>query len=677
MKSIKPIPEGTSSTLIATDVANDLRQQINTLSNTVANQASDIADIEEQLAVNNTTKQSGTFDTLNARNANISNKANIKEIETEEIDTDEISSTHASIHNITGDDATFDHIGAADASFTCANIENVSTCNIATECIQADTVNANTSIACSGSFNQVNAPNATFNELNATCVNLNGTLDLDSVNATCVNATNLEATEARADALNAAILKSPYFYNRNKVFVEDETDANEFVLLGDPTDSSNTNNDARYIELPAITGGWYRIVVKKPNGNYFAVTFINTETAPIVQYSKDESGDIQALYYDALTNKLYVKTYATGWIFWTNDSKNQRPAPQTYTELPADSSLATTFQYTATGKNRLVIMGDGTADYGLAIQGLLEAKVIKDDTRFHNLFFIGDSWQALKNFADRYLTYEDHNGVKHYMDSETAGYLFHWKKEDDIATTEYRSEDGADIEALEKIAYDGTKVTLTLDTKHGQDEIEIDGTGKPAGYYPYTGPLNNTTAYVKNIIDAVDKDVLNYELHSELVPADLNDVILVVFGEPSTTGPALGTIWYPIDDGENLRKVSGSSEDVSYELLHTQPAYFVRTGDFIEANFEGLTQMDEHQWPTDHDYYADPIEHTPVQGTMMVGGNSLTWKDAELSTDIYSYQEAETQEDLLPFIISITLSSYSWDIAMNDSVWNSYSNERE
>lgn len=522
MKSIKPIPESTSSTLIAADVANDLRQQINTLSNTVASQASDIADIEEQLAVNDTTKQSGTFDKLNARNANISNKATIKEIETEEIDTDEISSTHASIHNITGDDATFDHVGAVDASFTCANIENVSTCNVATECIQADAVNSNTSIACSGSFNQVNAPKATFNELNATCINLNGTLDLDTVNATCVNATKLEATEARADALNAAILKSPYFYNRNRVFVEDETDANEFVLLGDPTDSSNTNSDARYIELPAITGGWYRIVVKKPNGNYFAVTFINTETAPIVQYSKDASGDIQALYYDALTNKLYVKTYATGWIFWTNDSKSQRPAPQTFTELPVDNSLTTTFQYTATGKNRLVIMGDGTADYGLAIQGLLEARVIKDDTRFHNLFFIGDSWRALKNFADRYLTYEDHNGVKHYMDSETAGYLFHWKKDDDIATTEYRSEDAPDVEALEKIAYDGSKVILTLDTKHGQDEIEID--------------------------DATSSSTI-----------------------------------------------------------------------------------------------AAP---TPMP-------------------------------DLLPFIISITLSSYSWDIAMNDSVWNSHSNERE
>ena len=672
MKSIKPIPESTSSTLIAADVANDLRQQINTLSNTVANQASDIADIEEQLDVNNTTKQSGTFDTLNARNANISNKATIKEIETEEIDTDEISSTHASIHNITGDDATFDHVGAGDASFTCANIENVSTCNVATECIQADVVNANTSIACSGSFNQVNAPNATFNELNATCFNLNGTLDLDTVNATCVNATKLEATEARADALNAAILKSPYFYNRNRVFVEDETDANEFVLLGDPTDSSNTNSDARYIELPAITGGWYRIVVKKPNGNYFAVTFINTETAPIVQYSKDENGDIQALYYDALTNKLYVKTYATGWIFWTNDSKSQRPAPQTFTELPVDSSLATTFQYTATGKNRLVIMGDGTTDYGLAIQGLLEAKAIKDDTRFHNLFFIGDSWQALKNFADRYLTYEDHNGVKHYMDSETAGYLFHWKKDDDIATTEYRSEDAPDVEALEKIAYDGSKVTLTVDTKHGQDEIEIDDA--TSGEYTVTLPANSYyyteggTRYIKYTLPAgtyngceIPSDVeVKFEYGQTAVlhePIPETDYALEII--PGGAGPT-----------DVINIVDSNSQTVLADVSHDVQIW---QQDYVANDVEVSIGETEQKTVTinSFDYVIETANGAIVSAYLTSPLGNI---DVTSSSTIAA---PTPMPDLLPFVISITLSSYSWDIAMNDSVWNSYSNERE
>lgn len=607
MKSIKPIQEKTTSTLIASDVANDLRQQINNLSNTVANQASDIADIEEQLAINNTTKQSGTFDTLNARNANISNKAIIKEVETESVDTDELQATHASIHTVTGDDATFDHIGSVDATFTCANIENISSCNIATECINADSVNSNTSIACQGSFTTLNAPDATFNTINATCLNLNGNLSFDTADVTTLNADNANIDEARANALNAAIMHSPYFYNRNKVFVEDETDANEFVLLGDPTNSSNGNNDARYIELPAITGGWYRIVVKKPNGNYFAVTFINTETAPIVQYSKDENGDIQTLYYDSLTNKLYVKTYATGWIFWTNDSKNQRPAPQTFTELPVDSSLATTFQYTTTGKNRLVIMGDGTADYGLAIQGLLEAKVIKDDTRFHNLFFIGDSWQALKNFADRYLTYEDHNGVKHYTDSETAGYLFHWKKEDDVATTTYRSEDGDEQEALEKISYDGTKVTLTLDTKHGQDEIEIDGTTTPSGQSTITLPAGT-------------------------------------YSDGSAT--------FTIDDDMTFTVSSDEPFDITEHFLDHdgRNCYLMIDGDNAELTMAAVQiELEPHL-----------VHSMSVMEYMVVSEIPPT-----------------PMPDLLPFIISITLSSYSWDIAMNDGVWNSYSNERE
>lgn len=676
MKSLKPFIEETKATLIATDVANELRQQIDTLSNTVNNLSNNIDDIESQLGCNNTTKQSGTFDTINARNANITNKATIKEIDTDDIDTATICANSASIHSVTGDDATFDHIGSVDATFTCANIENISSCNIATVCVNANSVNSNTTIACQGSFNTVNAPDATFNTINATCLSLNGNLSFDTADVTTINTDTANIVEARANALNAAIIKSPYFYNRNKVFVEDETDASEFVLLGDPTDSSNTNDDARYIEMPAITGGWYRIVVKKPNGKYFAVTFINTETAPIVQYSKDENGDIQTLYYDVLTNKLYVKTYATGWIFWTNDSKNQRPAPQTYTELPVDSSLATTFQYTITGKNRLVIMGDGTADYGLAIQGLLEAKVIKDDTRFHNLFFIGDSWQALKNFADRYLTYEDHNGVKHYTDSETAGYLFHWKKEDDVATTTYRSEDGDDQEALEKISYDGTKVTLTLDTKHGQDEIEIDGTGTIESPYEVrirSGEYDDKWNIPADHIIAVDSDETTKVTQVDAVPLNWS----VLYNSEDSGGIQLSAdIWYT--DGTTratTHYLYGSYDDENNvyrtwynNVGHPVPAYTV---------------------PLDGSGHPEDPPLSWVQEQLANLEVEITYSTEDLTasfriSDDYIDNNAEITEvtpqpmpDLLPFIISITLSSYSWDIAMNDGVWNSYSNERE
>ena len=662
MRSLKPIESKTTSTLIAADVANDLKQQIDTLSNTVNNLSDNIDDIESQLGCNNTTKQSGTFDTINARNANITNKATIKEIDTDDIDTATICANSASIHSVTGDSATFDHIGSIDATFTCANIDAIVSCEAAIEQVNADAVNSNTAIACQGSFTTLNAPDATFNNINATCLNLNGNLSFDTADITTLNADTANIDEARANALNAAIIKSPYFYNRNKVFVEDETDANEFVLLGDPTDSSNTNNDARYIELPAITGGWYRIVVKKPNGNYFAVTFINTETAPIVQYSKDESGDIQALYYDAVSNKLYVKTYATGWIFWTNDSKNQRPAPQTFTELPVDSSLATTFQYTATGKNRLVIMGDGTADYGLAIQGLLEAKVIKDDTRFHNLFFIGDSWQALKNFADRYLTYEDHNGVKHYTDSETAGYLFHWKKDDDVATTAYRSEDGDDQEALEKISYDGTKVTLTLDTKHGQDEIEIDGNATP-GTLVY-----NTASYI---------DTLSWLINNGMLLKDSSNT-WIYQGNPITFN---SECWLEVTP-EQAETYSGYSN----ELKEYKSRQFIKVYSIYMYD-ENAVLLPSTTYGTD--WTLDDVSYfmaNTVRFDMSSSDETSIYGEYDSISDErhriyptpeYIGDEPTPMPDLLPFIISITLSSYSWDIAMNDGVWNSYSNERE
>lgn len=332
--------------------------------------------------------------------------------------------------------------------------------------------------------------------------------------------------------------------------------------------------------------------------------------------------------------------------------------------MPIDSAAITTFRYGAAAPNRLVIMGDNTADFGLTVQGLLEANIIKDGTAYHQLFFYGDSWAALHAFADKYLTWEDPNEVKHYLQSETSGYLYHKNEE-------YKSPDMEDCEAFEKIAFDGTNVTFTLDTKQGQDEIEVNGTGRPAGYYPYTGPLNDTTAYVEYIHKAADWATLNFETHPDFTPEDLDDIVLVVLGSVGYY-----TIWYPINDGQAIKEISGN-ETMNSQELRTIPAYFVHRGDYIRAMFRGMTQLDEHLQPTDHEYYADPALQTSVEGTLMVGGNTLTWKDAELSTDIYSYQEAETQEDELPFIISFSAASRPWDELMNSEVFNSYSNERQ
>lgn len=658
MKSIKPIVENTQATLIATDIAAELRSAIESLNNAVVNLTSQVNDVETKVDNTAVSKQSGDFDSVRTKTLNVSTKATIKEASIQDINATNVTSERVESGIVSSDDISTDELSAHDASIDNLTTDDITSNTVTTESISADDITADNANVNTATSNTLNAVDATVSNLEVQSMSNLADFTSDVLTATTkVNAPLVLTNKVLTDEIATLSAKIEELTTRNTIFNTDETDPNQFVDL---------TGELSYIEIPAVSSGYYRINVRNDDGTYWAVTFINTETAPIVQYSKAHNGDIGGIYYDSITRKLYVKTYSTGRIFWSNNDKHGNLAPVVYPELPIDSSAVTTFRYGAAAQNRLVIMGDNTAEFGLTVQGLLEANIIKDGTAYHQLFFYGDSWAALHAFADKYLTWEDPNEVKHYLKSETSGYLYH-------KNNDYKSPDMEDCEAFEKIAFDGTNVTFTLDTKQGQDEIEVNGTGRTAGYYPYTGPLNNTTAYVKQVTTVAE--TLSYELHPDITPEDLNDVVLVVFGETSIE-PLSYSIWYPIDDGTKLHEISGFVDQPS-SVLHNEPAYLVTKGDFIKANFSGLTQMDEHQWPTDHDYYADPTLHTPVQGTLMVGGSSLTWKDAELSTDIYSYQEAETPEDELPFIISFSAASRPWDELMNSEVFNSYSNERQ
>lgn len=473
MKSLRPISENTTATLISQDVVDELNTKIASLNNTINNLNSELADVQAKLNVQNTTKQSGTFDTLVTKNANISNKTTTKTLEvTDSANIPSLTTVNATIHTITGDDATFDHVGAVDGTFNNLTVKN----QVNTDTVVADTVQTTTSksekfIGGTGSFDSMSIPAASIGDLSIANNLSTPKMTLNELVTDNLKAINVEADEAIIETITGSLINANKLYTQNQVFNTDEMDVNQYIKLEVLNDA-----DPTYIEIPAVGTGNYRIVA---TGTYattgevddtaFSMIFYNTETAPIVHYSKSVAQDIDGIYYDTITRKWYVKTYSKATkIFWANDDKSGNNAPQTFAELPIDIDAETTLFYRAAGLNRLVIMGDGQVDYGLAVQGVLEAEVIKESASYHQLFFYGNSWNALWNFAEKYLTYEDAQGNKHYLQSETAGYLYH-------TSDDYRDSDSTEVEALEKIKYDGTTVTLTVDAKYGQDDIEIDG----------------------------------------------------------------------------------------------------------------------------------------------------------------------------------------------------------
>lgn len=633
MKGLKPVKQNTDSTLIASSVAAELQAAIANVNSQITAINNELESINAQLDTDAVNEESGTFDTLNARNANVSNKLNVSDkitarkveattgIETPRVDADVVSVNSVSADTVSANRGNFDNLSVSQcittprADITDANITNLSSTNVNLENISTQSIN--TPAAEVGTLRVQNLQNLA--EFSSSVVNANREINAPQVNTDTANITSLQANMAKMDAL----------FTQNIEFNTDENDVTQYVLLDPPVDSSNGNNDPVYIEMPAIASGFYRINVKKQNGKYFAVTLINTESTPIVQYDKDEDADIDYLFYDTITNTLYVKTFAAGKIFWANDSKRTAIAPKTYAELPVDSSLETTLKYRAGGKRRVVVMGNNQLDYGLAVQGVLEATMIKENAAYHQLFFYGDSFEALMFLCDKYLKYED--PITHqitYTTSQANGYL--WHKDDT-----YRDSDSNEVEAIDYIKYDGGTVAIGVNDRVGHDEIDMDPLlpgeiilprEDITTMYNKLKPLGAYTGHWYRLYGIHHEFTMPYPVALELPGA----VITFINGNGGTVTRTLGE-----NELMLLGGVSLSMNDRPWQLSVVNKSNIEADGKF-----------------SGDDYYF--------------GGSTLT---------INSDNVTPTPETL-PFVLSFTMSAITWDKLMNEEIFNSWGMDR-
>lgn len=671
MRSLKPIESKTTATLIASDIADDLRAQIAVLQSAIDTLSGNVDNLEAQISCQNTTKESGTFSSVSAANGNFTNasitnldahSACIDSVETDSIQAGNINATTLSAGTSNADHATISCLCADTATFN----------EVAVTCFSSDEVRTPQVTAERVSANEIVAPSASISDLSVQTINTPQTINANEINVEQLDADTITTPEAIIDEITAKVAKLDELYNKNKAFTIDENDVHEYILLGEPNDGPAGNDDPKYIEFPTITNGLYRITVKKADNNkYFNVTLINSGSTPVVIYDKENSGDIDQIYYDSVNNRLYIKTFAYGKIFYCNDSKSLTLAPKTYAELPIDSSAVTTFRYTASAKSRVVIMGDYSMDYGFAIQGVLEATIIKESAQFHQLFFYGDSWAGLKNFADKFLVYEDHNHVKHYTHSETSGYLMHYDVDTDESVDSYKDAYGTDTEALEKISYDGTTVALTVDGKYGQDEITIDDATSgeytvtlPADSYYYT---EGGTRYIKYILPAGTYD--DCEIPSDVEVKFEYGQTAVVHEPIPETGYALEIIPGGAGPTDVINIVDASIQtvlvDVSYDVRIWQQDYVAND---VEVSIEATEQKTVTVGSFDY-----VIETTNGSITSAYLTSPLGNIDVASSSTIAA---PTPMPDKLPFVLSFTTGGYSWDKTMNDTVWNSWGSER-
>lgn len=644
MKSLKPVKSNnTSPTLIAENVVAEMRAGLDVVNNAIVNINNQIADINAQLDTDAVNETSGTFDTLNTRNANISNKLNVTDeitarkvkatvgVETPRVDADVVSVNSVSADTVSANQGNFDNLAVSQcittptANITDANITNLSSTNVNLENIATQSIN--TPAAEVGTLRVQNLQNVA--EFSSSVVNANREVNAPQVNTAEANITNLQVNMAKMDAL----------FTQNIEFNTDENDVTQYVVLDPPVDSSSGNNDPVFIEMPAIASGFYRINIKKQNGKYFAVTLINTESTPIVQYDKDEDADIDYLFYDTITNKLYVKTFAAGKIFWANDSKRTAIAPKTYAELPIDPSLETTLKYRAGGKRRVVIMGNNQLDYGLAVQGVLEATMIKENAAYHQLFYYGDSFEALEFLCDKYLKYEDPlDHSLHYTTSETAGYLRHMD-------SNYRDPGNITLEteAIEKISYDGTKVVLTLDTRHGQDEIEL-YEEEGVGPVEIIHSSQSSDTYVPVMISQIE--------------GYTGKTIAQLISEYYVEGTRTPIFELNLDVPEN-HNYGRLSVFTDFSTTENEPVI--------------VYHYDTHRVNGDnegHGFWSSGI---------LANGTQARYGGGYMDSVLWTGMDANGKMPMpnpLPFVMSFTMSTIAWDKLMNEEIFNSWGMDR-
>lgn len=611
MKGLKPVKQNTDSTLIATQVADELQAAIANVNNEIQLINSQLASINAELSSTNVTKDSANFNRLTSVNANITNQANIKTAVIDEAVVSNETATRLDAHIVSADDVSSDNVSTHTLNTDNLNVRNPVTFNgVTTPSITATNANIGSASIGSTTTSSLNAPNANIGSLEVQSLRNVTDFDVNTLNATtAVNTPKLTTSQTITQKLEANMAEMDKLFTQNMIFNTDETDPAQYVTIDE-----YQSGQPSYIEIPAVASGFYRINVKKQNGKYFAVTLINTESTPIVQYDKDEPEDIDAIYYDMTTNKLYVKTYAYGKVFWSNNDKHGNANPVIYRELPIDDQADSTLRYRTAALHRVVIMGNDTLDYGFVVQGVLETNLIKDRTAYHQLFFYGDSYEALKQMCDLYLRWEDPNDhTLHYTTSETTGYLQHTDNNyRDPATNQ-------ETEAIEKISYDGTKVTLTIDAKYGQDEIEIGDTSTESEFSPYTVDL---------------ADIIVGEVVGEymFVPDQLCVYTNLDTGEVYTDTPSRR--YY-------ISAIPGSNHplgDAFYSGSQT-------SGYITIASIYGT---------------GEPY---PVNG----------YKIQTLDGSPFRLKETPNP---LPFVLSFTMSAIAWDKIMNTEVYNSWAVDR-
>lgn len=413
MKSLKP--KETQEYALTKKTADELKDEIIRLQQSVVALQSEIEGIETQLEAPTVGRGNPVFDSVTTTDLTVNRDTTIQDLQADEITATKITSPDIETENITVSNViNAAHVNTPDLDAEVGSIEQLQSENISVDVLAAD----------EAIIPDLTANTATIGTANITTANV-GTYNVAKVDATEVETPLLKATESVLDAAaideaeieDAVIntLETEDLWNRNRYFKDDT----RRIQITDVSE-----DQPGYICIDTKGVQTAKIVAKDDQGELFTVIYSNTRGTPLIQWSKRTDFTLNKFFYGFKTNKLYLQIWQDCSIQWQIDAFEDEPfAPTTYSELP--EPLIDLYRYNVGRKSGIVLMGDNEDGVVLSVQGTIEGNFLVDSGEFTYVNFYSDSAYDLFKVAKAFFrTGSDEDGWR-YEKAQVFGYLRH------------------------------------------------------------------------------------------------------------------------------------------------------------------------------------------------------------------------------------------------------------
>lgn len=413
MKSLKP--NDLKTVALTQKGIDELNGKIQQLEQSQKSLSSEIESIQNTLDSETVGRGNPTFDSITTGSLN-SNTSSLGEATADSISADEatITSLETQNSNITNT-LTAAHINAQDLYAEKAKIDELEGDSIKATAINTDTIEGD-----SANFNTGNITNLTVVNLNASNYNVKKVITA-SVETPLVEAENVITDEAKITSLESAKseienLETTVIKNRNRYF-EDENNRLQIVGVNE--------NQPGYICIDTKGVQTAKIVAKDSVGELFTVIYSNPRETPLVQWSKRTDTCLNKLFFGFKSKKLYLQIWSDCSIQWQLDGfEDLERSPTTYTEILPEP-LEDCYRYNVGKKYGMVLMGDGTVNTVLSVQGAVEANFLIDGGEFTYLNVYTDSLYDLFKYAKEMLRSGSDEEGWTYEKAQVWGYLKH------------------------------------------------------------------------------------------------------------------------------------------------------------------------------------------------------------------------------------------------------------